>query len=150
MYLKNWDMKTHNTPAQKTRQDRAKYDNMIVLAVDKNSKEATIQSANEYGTIYHVTTQNCSCPDFQKRGLPCKHMYKLDMELSHGISSNRIIMLIIAIFFGYFGIHRFMVGKIGSGVLWLLTVGMFGFGWIYDIIMIATGKFTDKNGMTVC
>lgn len=43
-------------------------------------------------------------------------------------------MLIITILFGWLGVHRFMSGQIGMGVLYLCTVGLFMIGWIYDII----------------
>ena len=52
----------------------------------------------------------------------------------------------LAMFGGYFGIHRFYVGKIGSGMIYLFTVGLFGVGWIVDIICILCGSFTDKKG----
>ena len=54
--------------------------------------------------------------------------------------------LILAILLGELGIDRFYLGKIGTGILKLITAGGAGIWWIYDIIMVATGKTTDKNG----
>lgn len=54
--------------------------------------------------------------------------------------------LLLAIFFGMFGVHRFYTGHIGSGVLQFLTSGGFVVWWIIDIIAIATGDFRDSKG----
>ena len=54
--------------------------------------------------------------------------------------------LIITIFLGELGVHRFMAGKIGTGILWLCTAGLCGLGWRYEIVQVATGKFTKADG----
>jgi len=59
---------------------------------------------------------------------------------------NKTTALLLCIFLGGLGIHRFYVNKIGTGIIWLLTGGVFGIGWLVDIIMIATGSFKDKEG----
>ncbi len=54
--------------------------------------------------------------------------------------------LAAAIFGSVGGLHRFYVGKIGTGILWLMTGGLFFIGQLVDIIMIANGTFTDGQG----
>lgn len=54
-----------------------------------------------------------------------------------GRRKNKIVALILCIFFGLFGAHKFYEGKTGMGILYLFTMGLFGIGWIIDIINIA-------------
>ncbi|GGC67975.1 TM2 domain-containing protein [Undibacterium terreum] len=63
------------------------------------------------------------------------------------VSEKRILPAAILCFFlGFLGVHRFYVGKIGTGILQLLTVGGFGIWALVDFIMIVIGSFSDKEG----
>lgn len=46
---------------------------------------------------------------------------------------------ILTLFLGPFGVHRFVRGEIGMGILYLCTGGLFGIGWIIDCVKAATG-----------
>lgn len=50
----------------------------------------------------------------------------------------------LCLFLGFLGIHRFYVGKAGTGVLRFFTAGLAGFGWIIDLVMIGTGSGTPQ------
>ena len=55
--------------------------------------------------------------------------------------------LLLCLFLGVLGIHRFYVGKIGTGILMILTFGGLGIWALVDLVLIAVGSFTDKNGL---
>jgi TM2 domain-containing membrane protein YozV len=57
--------------------------------------------------------------------------------------------LLLAIFLGGLGFHRFFVGKIGTGILQLLTLGGLGIWALIDVVMIIVGSFKDKEGLPV-
>jgi len=59
---------------------------------------------------------------------------------------KKITTLLLAIFLGGLGIHRFYVGKTGTGLIQLFTLGGCGVWALVDIVMIAMGKFLDKQG----
>ena len=54
--------------------------------------------------------------------------------------------LLLSIFLGELGIDRFYLGKVGTGILKLITLGGFGIWWLIDLILIATNSMTDSNG----
>lgn len=52
------------------------------------------------------------------------------------MEKNKGIELLLCIFFGWAGVHKFYIGKNGYGFLYLFTFGLFGIGWLGDIITI--------------
>lgn len=64
-------------------------------------------------------------------------------------SKSKIVALLLCFFVGILGIHHFYVGKIGMGILYLFTGGLFGIGVIVDFFRILLGSFKDKDGYTL-
>jgi hypothetical protein len=60
---------------------------------------------------------------------------------------NKTVALILCIFLGILGAHKFYVGKTGMGLIYLFTGGICGIGWIIDIFLIIGGSFKDSNGL---
>lgn len=65
-----------------------------------------------------------------------------------GPRKSKTVALILCIigFFGFGGLHRMYVGKVGSGVLHFFTYGICGIGTIIDLISILSGGFRDSYG----
>ena len=60
---------------------------------------------------------------------------KADLRFKAGPVDYTVAWILLT-FLGLFGIHRFYMGKIGTGILWLLTVGVFGIGYLYDFLTL--------------
>jgi len=57
--------------------------------------------------------------------------------------------LVFCILLGFIGFHRFYVGKAGTAILMLLTLGGFGIWIIVDLVSIIINSFTDEDGKVV-
>ncbi len=64
-------------------------------------------------------------------------------------AKSKGVVAVLCFFFGCIGVHRFYTGKIGTGILWLFTLGFLGVGTLVDFIMILCGSFKDKNGAVI-
>lgn len=64
-------------------------------------------------------------------------------------TKSGLATLLLGIFWGVFGAHRFYVGKIGTGILIILTLGGLGIWLFTDLIFIISNKFEDKQGNTI-
>lgn len=57
--------------------------------------------------------------------------------------------VLLCLFLGSLGVHRFYVGKVGTGILQLITLGGLGIWALIDLIIIVTGNFKDKEGFPI-
>lgn len=97
-------------------------------------------------------TSNNSSPTIIINNDNNNHNTNNNMNFNGGISissKSRLLCLLLAIFVGYLGIHRFYAGKIGSGILYLCTAGFCGVGVLIDIISILLGSFRDNYGFPI-
>lgn len=62
---------------------------------------------------------------------------------------SRGISIVLCIFLGWLGIHRFYTGKVATGILWLFTGGLFGIGILVDLVMLLFKAYTDSDGLLI-
>jgi hypothetical protein len=79
-----WDVSIHGADGQDVRMDRALFQNIVIQSYDPSTGSAEILGTR--GEVYKTSLDHCSCEDFRRRGLPCKHIYKL--ALSRGYTAD--------------------------------------------------------------
>jgi len=62
---------------------------------------------------------------------------------------KRLVAFLLCFVIGWAGVHRFYVGKIGTGILMLITFGFFGIWQLIDLVIIIVGAFKDRDGLVV-
>ena len=92
-----------------------------------------MQHCQGCGKEMHETA--VSCPS-------CGAANSLNPKSKH----NKVALALLCFFIGFLGVHRFMVGKPGTGILMILTLGGLGIWTLIDFIMILMGSFTDRDG----
>ena len=69
--------------------------------------------------------------------------------MSGNSEKSFVTTLILCVLLGGLGAHRFYVGKTGTGILMLLTLGGLGIWSLIDLIVIATQNFKDSEGLPI-
>jgi len=60
---------------------------------------------------------------------------------------SRSVALVLAIFGGWVGLHRFYTGRWKTGLAMAATMGGLGIWWIYDLVLIGAGEFRDADAL---
>lgn len=79
MEWNDWPQEMHKGPEQRKRQASAVDYKLTPLVIDKETQTCQIQGSGK--KPYEVSLISCTCSDFTRRKKPCKHMYRLAMEL---------------------------------------------------------------------
>ncbi len=119
------------------------------MRVDKNSvlrkglKGATVGLATERGGYIDTVTETVKKI---LNGEEVEDYVAPETPAGAEGSKDWLTTFLLCLFCGGLGVHRYYVGKIGTGILYTLTLGLFGIGYLVDFIKILCGKFTDKDG----
>lgn len=104
-----------------------------------------------------ATVENNTSRPFININIGSQNNYAETRGVSSGIEGEAVspkskTACAVLCFMGIFriaGLHRFYAGKIGSGILYLFTFGLFFVGTFVDLILILTGNFKDSKGRKI-
>lgn len=110
------------------------------------SAETDAGFCTQCGARMRVGDRYCHNCRWDSEGEPSGRPLPSPRNLGPASDYNRLTVFLLCLFLGWLGVHRFYVGRVGSGLLWLFTLGLFSVGMIYDLVLIATGEFRDEQG----
>ncbi|MDR3137186.1 MAG: TM2 domain-containing protein [Coriobacteriales bacterium] len=114
--------------------------------IDNDPQTVNITIHNNYGAPPPSSADSTPIPPSSTDSTSTPSKVETSASAAPTVSTKSWwVALILCVFLGLFGAHRFYVGKIGTGIIWLLTVGFFAIGWIADIVFLCLSKFTDKQ-----
>jgi len=140
-------MENRNCPScgASAKGDECEYCGTAIPVKPKIVPPIVVSNVPNSGGIVPSNSGSAPSSDAQPSHYPAKYQYPSGYQ-----PKDKTTTLILAIFLGWIGAHRFFVGRTGTGILMIVVVLFsFGIGWIWtlvDIIMIATDKFPDSNG----
>lgn len=111
--------------------ESSKYSKMSVEELDKEVEKLTSLNQEILRDMENIKNKNNS--------------YSIKTITKSNKNKVVAIFLLLLNIIGVAGIHRFYVGKTKTGILYLLTFGIFGLGSLYDLILILNNKFSDKD-----
>ena len=109
-----------------------------------NSKRGTRARASIPGTGVSYTSGKLGGGS-AKKGWSSQSAAPVELPVDYPCK-NRLTLILLCVFLGWVGAHRFYAGKVGTGLIWLFTCGVFVFGWLRDLVVVLAGNFYDSNG----
>jgi predicted nucleic acid-binding Zn ribbon protein len=102
---------------------------------------------SSYAPVRPVTTCHACGKTIDAQAVVCTGCGVMQPP-AHALDTERKVLpvFLLAFLLGVFGAHRFFVGKTGTAVLQLFTLGGMGLWVLYDLVVIITGNFTDREG----
>jgi TM2 domain-containing membrane protein YozV len=117
-----------------------------VKVIEVGTSEIKYKRCNDQNSpIYSVSKQKIFSLKYPNGEKDLFNDYKAQSETSTE-GKSQLIALLLCIFLGGLGIHRFYLGHHVMGVIYLLTAGLCGVGWLIDIFLILSGDLKPKNG----
>lgn len=116
---------------------------------DQKTQKVNMQNTNycpKCGKLKMPNEQFCTSCGASYSTEEKKRSFQKESRPQQGDDSRWLTTLLLCFFLGSFGVHRFYSGHTGIGVLQLLTLGGCGIWTLVDLIIIATGGYTDSKG----